>query len=72
MRDFDISLAPIVQVIDLELSPPVLEDLRADDDRVKDALAENGLPCVRIEFLVLTKHFRCIAGEQMVCPRGAS
>ncbi|MFC2054954.1 ASKHA domain-containing protein [Chloroflexota bacterium] len=53
-KDFDISLAPIVQVIDLELSPPVLEDLRADDDRVKDALAENGLPGVRIEFPVLT------------------
>ena len=29
-KDFDIALAPIVQVFDLELSPPELEDLRAD------------------------------------------
>ncbi len=51
--DFDIPLAPIVQVIDLELSPPALEDLRADADRVKEALAEQGFAEVRIELPIL-------------------
>lgn len=53
-KDFDIPLAPIVKVLDLEVSPPALEDLRADADRVKAALAENGDPGVRIELPVLT------------------
>jgi uncharacterized 2Fe-2S/4Fe-4S cluster protein (DUF4445 family) len=53
-KDFEISLAPIVQVVDLEISPPVLEDLRADADRVKAALAENGYPEASIELPVLT------------------
>jgi len=52
-KDFDISLAPIVQVVDLDLSPPGLEDLRADTDRVKDALAEHGFPGVRLELPIL-------------------
>ena len=52
--DFDISLAPIVQVIDIELSPPALDDLRADADRLKNALTEQNFPGVRIELPVLT------------------
>ena len=51
--DFNISFVPIVQVVDLELSPPVLDDLRADADRIKDALAEQGFPEVRLELPVL-------------------
>ena len=51
--DFEISLAPIVQIADLELSPPALEDLRADADRIKDALADNGFPETRVELPVL-------------------
>ena len=51
--DFDISLAPIVQVIDIELSPPALDDLRADADRLKNALTEQNFPGVRIELPVL-------------------
>ncbi|MGB7095593.1 MAG: ASKHA domain-containing protein [Anaerolineales bacterium] len=53
-KDFDIPLAPSVEVIDLEISPPTLEDLRADADRVKDTLAENGFPDAHFELPVLT------------------
>ncbi len=52
-KDFDIAVAPIVEVIDLELSPPELSDLRADADRVKDALLEQGFPGVEIELPIL-------------------
>ena len=52
--DFDIPLSPIVQVVDLKLSPPVLDDLRADADRLKDALAEQGFTGVRLELPILT------------------
>lgn len=53
-KDFDIPLAPIVQVIDLELAPPALKDLRADADRIRDALAEQGYPENYIKLPVLT------------------
>lgn len=53
-KDFDISLAPIVQVVDIKLSPPVLADLRADAERVKDALAERGFSGVQLELPVLS------------------
>jgi uncharacterized 2Fe-2S/4Fe-4S cluster protein (DUF4445 family) len=53
-KDFDISLAPIVQVVDIKLSPPVLADLRADAERVKDALAERGFSAVQLELPVLS------------------
>jgi len=52
--DFDISLAPIVQVLDLELTPPSLDDLRADADRIKDAIAEQGYLEVRLELPILS------------------
>ena len=54
-QDFDISLEPVVQVLDLALSPPSLEDLRADADRIKDALSELGYPEVRLELPVLSE-----------------
>jgi len=53
-RDFDITLTPIVQVVDLDLSPPRLEDLRADTDRVKNALEDKGFSDVRLELPILT------------------
>lgn len=52
-KDFEIPLAPIVRVVDLELSPPTLEDLRADAARVRDALADHGFPESRLELPVL-------------------
>ncbi len=51
--DFDIPLAPIVQVADIEVSSPGLEDLRADADRIKDALAERGFGEVHMELPIL-------------------
>ncbi|MBG7609401.1 MAG: DUF4445 domain-containing protein [Anaerolineae bacterium] len=53
-KNFNISLAPIVQVVDLDLSPPSLGDLRSDAARLKDSLAENKFPDTRIELPILT------------------
>ena len=53
-KDFEISLAPIVEYVDIEISPPTIEDLRADADRVQDALADHGFPDVRLELPVLS------------------
>jgi uncharacterized 2Fe-2S/4Fe-4S cluster protein (DUF4445 family) len=53
-KDFEIPLAPIVEFVDLELSPPTIKSLRADSDRVKDALIDLGFTNVRIELPVLT------------------
>ncbi len=53
-KDFEIPLAPIVEYIDIEISPPTIEDLRADADRVQDALADHGFPDVRLELPVLS------------------
>ena len=52
-KDYDISLNPIVQIVDLKLSEPSLEDLRADADRVKDALADHGYSGMRLELPIL-------------------
>jgi uncharacterized 2Fe-2S/4Fe-4S cluster protein (DUF4445 family) len=52
-KDFEIPLAPIVEYVDLELSPPTIKSLRADSDRVKDALLESGFRNIRIELPVL-------------------
>jgi uncharacterized 2Fe-2S/4Fe-4S cluster protein (DUF4445 family) len=54
-KDFEIPLAPIVEIVDLELSPPTIESLRADSDRLKDTLVESGFPDVRIELPALTE-----------------
>ena len=53
-KDFEIPLAPSVTIFDLELAPPSLEDLRADADRIIDALATYGFPDARIELPLLT------------------
>jgi uncharacterized 2Fe-2S/4Fe-4S cluster protein (DUF4445 family) len=53
-KDFEIPLAPIVEYVDIEISPPTIEDLRADADRVQDALADHGFPDVRLELPVLS------------------
>ena len=52
-QDFEITLAPITKIIDLALAPPSVEDLRADAQRVKDALAAEGFADTRIELPVL-------------------
>lgn len=52
-KDFDIAIAPAVRVIDLELTPPELKDLRADAGRVIAGLAESGFPDSRIDLPVL-------------------
>ena len=52
-KDFDIDLAPAVQIADLKLSPPALEDLRADADRIIDGLADLGHPEAKIGLPVL-------------------
>ncbi|MFV1948497.1 MAG: ASKHA domain-containing protein, partial [Anaerolineales bacterium] len=51
--DFNIPVAPIVEAVDLELSPPSLHDLRADADRIISALAEQGHLHSRINLAVL-------------------
>lgn len=53
-KDFEIPLAPVVEFVDLELAPPTIKSLRADSDRVKDALIDLGFTNVRIELPVLT------------------
>jgi uncharacterized 2Fe-2S/4Fe-4S cluster protein (DUF4445 family) len=52
-KDFEIPLSPIVEYVDLALSPPTIKNLRADSDRVKDALIELGYGDVRVELPVL-------------------
>lgn len=52
-KDFEIDLSPAVQIADLKLSPPALEDLRADADRIIDGLADVGHPEVQIGLPVL-------------------
>lgn len=52
-KDFKISLEPITQVVDLDLTPPNLNDLRADAARVRDALVDDGFSNVWIEPAVL-------------------
>jgi uncharacterized 2Fe-2S/4Fe-4S cluster protein (DUF4445 family) len=43
-REGQIALDPAVVAVDLELTAPALDDLRADLRRVNEALAERGLP----------------------------
>lgn len=39
-QDIGIELDPVVEVVDLEIAPPSISDLRADTTRLKDALKE--------------------------------
>lgn len=52
-KDFNIPINPAVQAVDLELSPPALDDLRADAARVNTRLAEESFQDTRIELPVL-------------------
>jgi uncharacterized 2Fe-2S/4Fe-4S cluster protein (DUF4445 family) len=52
-KDFEIPLAPNLEVIDLEMVPPTINDLRADAERMMIALSDKGHPDVSIELPVL-------------------
>jgi len=52
-KDFDIAIAPAVKIVDLELTPPEMKDLRADAGRVIAALNDAGFPNTRIDLPVL-------------------
>jgi len=52
-KDFDIAISPAVEVVDLELIPPELKDLRADADRVITALEDAGHLDTRIDLPIL-------------------
>ena len=52
-KDFEVPLAPNVEVVDLDISPPTIQDLRADAGRLIDALAEKGHPKAFIELPIL-------------------
>jgi len=53
-QEVEVPLDPVVRPVDLEIDPPDLHDLRADDLRVEDALAEKGISLVSIAPPVLT------------------
>lgn len=52
-QEIEIALDPVVTPIDIEISPPSLDDLRADSIRLKDALQELGIASPVIDLLVL-------------------
>jgi uncharacterized 2Fe-2S/4Fe-4S cluster protein (DUF4445 family) len=54
-KDFDIPINPVVQVMDLKLTPPSLVDLRADADRVLDALVEEGYSKAKVAYPILVE-----------------
>jgi len=53
-KDFEIPLAPNLEVVDLEIPPASIDDLRADAERLIEALDDKGLPEVCIELPILT------------------
>jgi len=63
-RNFDIPLMPVVKIVDLELCPPGLGDIRSDEERLKNALAENNFPGARLELPVLTSISESLRGNQ--------
>jgi uncharacterized 2Fe-2S/4Fe-4S cluster protein (DUF4445 family) len=63
-KNFDIPLAPIVKIVDLELRPPDPDDLRSDMERLKNALAENNFPGARMELPVLTSISESLRGNK--------
>src|SRR5690554_3839395 len=42
-QETEVAVDPVVRILDLELAPPTLEDLRADDVRLLDALRAAGV-----------------------------
>ncbi|MGC9348796.1 MAG: ASKHA domain-containing protein [Anaerolineae bacterium] len=43
-QETEITPDPLIEMVDVTLDPPTLEDLRADTVRLTDALAEKGIP----------------------------
>jgi len=52
-KDFEIAVSPAVSAVDLRLSAPSLDDLRADGDRLLAALEEKGHLAPRLGYPVL-------------------
>jgi uncharacterized 2Fe-2S/4Fe-4S cluster protein (DUF4445 family) len=52
-HEIPVDLDPLVEPVDLQLTPPTLYDLRSDTLRVRDALAEQGYDDVRLGLPVL-------------------
>jgi len=53
-KDFEIPLAPNLEVVDLEIEAPTIEDLRADAERLIAALRDKGIADVYLELPILT------------------
>lgn len=54
-REAEVALDPVIEMVDLKIDPPSLNDLRADTTRVNDALAEQGLKPAKIPLPLLTR-----------------
>lgn len=52
-RDFEIALDPNLEVVDLEIAPPSISDLRADAERLIMALRDKGLDDICVQLPVL-------------------
>jgi uncharacterized 2Fe-2S/4Fe-4S cluster protein (DUF4445 family) len=52
-QELTVPVVPVVEGCDFGLSPPTLEDIRSDVDRVRDHLAPLGLGDLTIDFAVL-------------------
>ncbi len=49
----EIELDPVIEAVEIQIDPPSLQDLRADNARLKDALAEAGYAEIRVPLPVL-------------------
>ena len=52
-KDFEIPLSPNLDVVDLNINPPTIQDLKADAERLLEALEDKGHPGAHIELPVL-------------------
>jgi len=52
-KDFEIPLAPNLEVVDLDITPPSIQDLQADAERLIEALDEQGHADACIELPIL-------------------
>ncbi len=52
-KDFEIPLAPNLEVVDLDITPPSIQDLQADAERLVEALDEQGHADACIELPIL-------------------
>ena len=53
-QELSIALDPVIKIIDIEMQPPTLHDLRADTTRINDALTDAGYPPAHFSQAVLT------------------